>query len=120
MKRDIRAYIVDIMTSIEQIETFISGMTYPSFCGDIKTINAVIRSLEVMGEAAKKIPDTMRDAYPAVPWKNMSGMRDKLIHEYFGVDHRMVWAVCTEELPPLKPIIQAMLQDKKSQQGELL
>jgi len=67
MKRDIRAYLVDIVTSMEQIETFINDMTYQSFCGDIKTIHAVIRSMEVIGEAAKKIPPSMRDEYPTVP-----------------------------------------------------
>lgn len=75
---------------------------------DRKTINAVIRSLEVMGEAAKRIPEEIHRKYPGIPWKRMAGMRDKLIHEYAGVDLETVWDVITEELPPLKPLLEKL------------
>ena len=83
-------------------------MSYAAFICDRKTINAVIRSPEVMGEAAKRIPEEVRKKYPDIPWKRMAGMRDKLIHEYAGVDLETVWDVITEELPPLKPLLEKL------------
>jgi uncharacterized protein with HEPN domain len=81
------------------------------FVRDRRTVNAVIRSLEVLGEAAKRIPDEVRQKYPAIPWKRMAGMRDKLIHEYSGVDLETVWDVITEELPLLKPALEKLAQE---------
>ncbi|MCD4845777.1 MAG: DUF86 domain-containing protein [Methanosarcinales archaeon] len=86
-------------------------MQFEDFISDKKTINAVVRSLEVIGEAAKKIPDNSRDNYSEIPWKRMAGMRDKLIHEYFGIDLEIVWEVIDNELPPIKPSIKQMLED---------
>jgi uncharacterized protein with HEPN domain len=74
----------------------------------------VVRSLEVIGEAAKKMPDSMREKYPEIPWKRMTGMRDKLIHEYFGIDLEIVWEVVTNELPPIKPLIQKVLEEEET------
>jgi uncharacterized protein with HEPN domain len=76
-------------------------MSFQSFTVDRKTVNAVVRSLEVIGEAAKSIPESLRAQAPGVPWKYTAGMRDKLIHEYFGVDLGTVWTVIKDELPPL-------------------
>ena len=104
-KRDYRDYINDILDSIDDLGNFIKGMTFEEFTIDKKTINAVIRSVEVIGEASKKIPKTLRDKYPQVPWRKMAGMRDKLIHEYFGIDLEILWKVANEELPPIKPSI---------------
>jgi uncharacterized protein with HEPN domain len=78
---------------------------------DKKTIKAVIRSLEVLGEASKKIPESIKARYPYVPWKRMAGMRDKLIHEYFGVDLEIVWNVVKNELPPIKPFIEQLSRE---------
>jgi uncharacterized protein with HEPN domain len=80
-------------------------MDSEAFAADRKTVNAVVRSLEIMGEAAKRMPDEVRRRFARIPWKRMAGMRDKLIHEYSGVDLEIVWAVVTEELPPLMPEI---------------
>ena len=80
MKRTYRDYILDILSSIQEIEEFVEDMDFEDFVKDRKTANAVIRSLEVMGEAAKKIPSEIRDKYPEIPWKYIAGMRDKLIH----------------------------------------
>ena len=87
-------------------------MNLESFSNDRKTINAVVRSLEVVGEAAKNIPDGVKKKYPDIPWKKMAGMRDKLSHEYFGIDEGIVWKVATEELPPLKKFIQKILKNE--------
>jgi uncharacterized protein with HEPN domain len=110
MKRDYRDYIQDICDSINDIENFIKGMDFKEFSRDKKTINAVIRSIEVMGEAAKKIPKSLKDKHSRIPWKKMAGIRDKLIHEYFGIDIEILWKVAREELSPLKSLIQDVLK----------
>jgi len=109
-KRDYRDYIQDILDSINDIENFIEGMSFEEFMRDKKTINAVVRSVEVIGEAVKKIPKTLRDKYPDIPWKKMAGMRDKLVHEYFGIDIEIMWKVAKDEIPSLKPSIQNILK----------
>ena len=110
-KRIYRDYIQDIFDAINDTESFIEGMTLEDFAQDKKTCNAVIRSLEVIGEAAKKIPGFIRKQYPGVPWKRMAGMRDKMIHEYFGVDIEILWKTAKEDIPPLRNSVEAMLEN---------
>ncbi|MEM3479047.1 MAG: DUF86 domain-containing protein [Candidatus Bathyarchaeia archaeon] len=109
-KRDYRDYLQDILDSIKDIEEFTRNMDFEDFARDKKTINAVIRSIEVIGEAAKHIPKSVRDKYPSIPWKKMAGMRDKLIHEYFGVDVKILWKTIKKDIPPLKPLIENILE----------
>jgi len=109
-KRDHRDYIQDILDSITDIENFIKDMNFEEFTKDRKTINAVVRSIEVIGEATKKIPKTLIDRYSDIPWEKMAGMRDKLIHEYFGIDIEILWKVAKDEVSPLKPLIQNTLK----------
>ena len=109
--RDFTDYINDILSSIEEVSEFTSGMSPDEFMKDKKTVNAVIRSLEVLGEAARKVPDDLRIKAPHVPWKKMTGMRNKLIHEYFGVDLDIVWTVIKEELPPLSSPLKKLLAE---------
>ena len=104
-------YIQDILDAIKDVRDFTKGMKFEEFIEDRKTINAVVRSLEVIGEATKKIPNDMRTEYPDIPWKRMAGMRDKLIHDYFGVDLEIVWEVVKTELPPIEPLIQRVIID---------
>jgi uncharacterized protein with HEPN domain len=101
-KREFTDYLTDIIDSINDIEIFVKELTFDDFIKDKKTINAVIRSLEVIGEATKKIPENFRSKHSSIPWKRMAGMRDKLIHEYFGVDFEILWKVIKDEIPPLK------------------
>ncbi len=89
-KRDYFDYFKDIQDALEKIKSFTAGLDYESFAKDDKTVFAVIRALEIIGEAARKIPKFIRTRYPALPWQDMAGMRDKLIHDYFGVDLRVV------------------------------
>jgi uncharacterized protein with HEPN domain len=104
-------YVCDILNSIKEIEVFIKGFDYDDFAKDRKTINAVIRSLEIVGEAAKKIPASMRSKYSEVPWKSMAGMRDKLIHEYSGVNLEIVWKTIHTNIPKIKPQIERIKED---------
>ncbi len=85
-------------------------MDLEAFQADDKTASAVLRKFEVIGEAAKQVPDEIRQAYPQVPWKEMADMRDRLIHFYFGVDYRLVWRTVQERLPQVKREIQAIVQ----------
>lgn len=107
--RDYTLYLKDILAAIESIEAFIEGMTPEAFEVDDKTASAVMRKLEIIGEAVKQIPEEIRQKHPQIPWKEMAGMRDKLIHFYFGVDHRLVWKTITERLPGVKQEIEKVL-----------
>ena len=93
-------------------------MSFQNFAQDPRTVDAVIRGLEVIGEAAKNIPNEIRRKTVTIPWRRMAGMRDKLIHDYFGVDLEIVWAVVKEELPPLQAQLQALLQIVDREDGD--
>lgn len=109
--RDLRLYVKDILTAMVAVQEFIKEMDFETFLEDDKTTSAVIRKFEIIGEAAKNVPDTMRQKYPQVPWKQMAGMRDKLIHAYFGVDYTLVWDTVRNLIPPLQSIIVQILED---------
>ena len=114
MIREFRDYLDDIVNAMDDVDDFTKDMTFDNFNEDKKTINAVIRSFEVIGEAAKNVPDNIKEQYTDIPWKRMAGMRDKLIHEYFGVDLEIIWAVIKDELPPIRPKIKKIIQDRST------
>ncbi len=93
-------------------------MSYEAFAKDDKTIFAVIRAIEVIGEAAKNIPANERGKYPEIPWKGMAGMRDKVIHAYFGVDKRVVWETVKKRIPEIKPLFERILSDLEKNSNE--
>jgi uncharacterized protein with HEPN domain len=104
-------YLIDIRDNIEKIVRFTAGIEFDQFESDEKTIYAVIRALEIIGEASKKIPTHIKDRYPNIAWREMMGMRDKLIHDYIGVNIIVVWKTIQEDLPALKPSIDQTLID---------
>lgn len=111
MKRDYRLYIDDIIEAIDKIEGYIKGYSIDKFSKDNKTIDAVIRNFEIIGEASKHIPETIRKKYSKIPWKEMAGMRNKLIHEYFGIKLDVVWKTVKKRLPELKVLISGVLEN---------
>ena len=111
MKRDYGDYLEDILNSIDSIEEFTRDMDYDEFEQDKKTVFAVVRAFEIIGEAVKSIPKEIRQEYSDIPWRSMSGMRDKVIHGYFGVDNKVLWKTLKEDLPELRPKIKKILDD---------
>ena len=117
MKRDHSLFVKDIFDALESIENFVADMDIEELAGDDKTSSAVIRKFEIIGEATKHVPDSIKERYPEVPWKRMAGMRDRLIHAYFGIDYLLVRDAIRFELPKLKPKLREILEDMKKEEN---
>ena len=115
-QRDHHLYLQDILDAIHDIWEFVQGLSYEQFVADKKTRNAVVHSLETIGEAAKSIPRSVRDRYPTIPWSDMARMRDKLSHGYWGIDYEIVWKVVKEKLPSVEQEVREAL--KKEREGQ--
>ena len=94
---------------MHRVVTYTKGMSYEEFMADPRTQDAVVRNLEVIGEAVKGLSDDTRAQNPHIPWKGMAGMRDKMIHHYFGISYDIVWTVASQEIPALLPKVEAIL-----------
>ena len=106
-------YLADMREAIVRIQSYTAGLTDGSFLADSKTQDAVIRNLEILGEAAKRLPATLTSAHPDVEWKSIAGMRDKLVHDYFGVNMDILWDAVTTKLPPLLDQIDTILHSEE-------
>jgi uncharacterized protein with HEPN domain len=114
MKKEYRDYQDDIINAITKAEQFIGRMSFEDFEKDEKTIFAVVRALEILGEAAKKLPPSLKNKYPKIPWREISGMRNKLIHEYFGVNLRVVWDTVKKDIPTIKPFLLEIFEEENN------
>ncbi len=109
MLRDSKVYLEDILEAATKIVRYVEGLDSAGFVADDKTVDAVIRNLEIIGEATKHLPHELRAAAPETDWSKVAGLRDVLIHAYFGVDVGIVWEVATEKLPALVASVRRLL-----------
>ncbi|KKS14067.1 hypothetical protein A2643_03700 [Candidatus Nomurabacteria bacterium RIFCSPHIGHO2_01_FULL_39_220] len=100
-----KAYILHILDEIENINNFLGNINFVAFIGDIKTSKAVERSLEIIGEAAKNLSEEFKENNKQIPWRDVAGLRDKIIHHYFDVDYQTIWDIVQKDLPELKEIL---------------
>ncbi|BBL82788.1 DUF86 domain-containing protein [Thermus thermophilus] len=110
-KRDARLLLQDMLESLEKIDRYTAGLTFERFAQDDRTVDAVVRNLEVIGEAARQIPSEVRERYPEVPWRRVIGLRNVVVHEYFAVDVEIVWTVVRQSLPELKEALRRMMAE---------
>ncbi len=113
MNREYLDFIEDILDGMNKAEVLIEGMSYSQFESDFRTNFAVVRALEIIGEAVKRLPEDLCQKHPNIPWKGMAGMRDRIIHGYDNVDLRIVWDVVKQDIPKIKPQISKILTDQQ-------
>jgi len=108
--RNIKDYLTDILDECKYLLERTENINFNDFFCNDDLKKAFVRSLEVIGEASKKIPAVIRERYPQISWRDIAGMRDKLIHEYFGIDYEVIWKTVKEEIPALKGVIEKIIE----------
>ena len=104
-------YLQDILVAMTRIAEYLEGYDFDQFKKDFKTVDAVIRNFEIIGEASRKLPDHIKENNPDLPWDEMYLLRNKVSHEYFGIDYEIIWDVCINHLPENRKQIQSILKN---------
>ena len=113
-ERNYKMYLDDIQLAMNRIAEYIAGLDFDHFKKDYKTVDAVIRNFEIIGEASKNLDKRIKDKYPEIPWKEMYYLRNKATHEYFGIDYEIIWEVASNHLPENKLQIDQIINNEKS------
>ncbi|ANV84232.1 hypothetical protein AWQ21_07460 [Picosynechococcus sp. PCC 7003] len=111
MSRSLRLYLTDILKSITKIQNYAENLTYEELCEDSHTLDAIAHNLQIIGEATKQIPDSLREQYPQIEWRKVAGLRDIIAHTYFRVNTKIVWSIMTTKLNSLQTCVQLMLEN---------
>jgi uncharacterized protein with HEPN domain len=117
-KRDPRLFMTDVLDAIEKIERYTAGLTFDQFEANEMVLDAVVRNLEIIGEATRYIPTTLRERYTQIEWSRVVGFRNIVIRAYFAVDVEIVWTIATQRLSELKTLLTKMLEDYDLQEGD--
>jgi uncharacterized protein with HEPN domain len=107
-KRKPEVLVADMRGAMDRIERYVVGMDHDAFLADDKTVDAVVRNLEIIGEASRKMPDDFKTRHPSVPWAQMAGLRNRVVHDYTGVDLEIVWEIVKTSLPELRKQLDSM------------
>jgi uncharacterized protein with HEPN domain len=110
MSRDVGLYLTDIELACTKILRYTSGFTFDEFTHDDEKFDAVLRNLEIIGEAVKHVPDDVRDKDPGIKWRKIAGLRDIVAHEYFGISDELIWDIVENEIPSLRKSISALIK----------
>jgi uncharacterized protein with HEPN domain len=111
MSNEFLDYIEDILDAMDKAETMLTGVSFEDFVADFRINFVVVRALEIVGEATKRLPQSLRQQYPHLPWQQMAGMRDRMIHGYDAIDYQIVWDAVKKEIPQVKPHLRQILAD---------
>ena len=117
IKREYLLYLEDMLTSILRIEEYIGEMEFRAFKMNYMIVDAVVRNFEIIGEASKKVPTEIQKKHPKIPWKKMYGLRNLIVHEYFGLDYEMIWEISKNNLPQNSIDLRKIIKEEKSTGG---